>query len=261
MNGAFHVAAVGLGAQQRALDTIANNISNINTSTFKRSDVRFSEIMASRADPGVARADGGEGLVSAAGVRSDPVSMINEAGKIETTGRPYDLAVDGAGMIEVMGPGGQTLLWRGGTLKVGEDGLLATSAGFALKAAINVPSDASGIEIGADGVVKAKVGDGDGSGGEPVEIGQIMLVKVDDPALLSRLDGGLYAVADGAQLLDAQPGEDGLGILVQGGVERSNVELTTEMVQLMLVQRAYAANAQIVQAADQLMGIANGLRR
>jgi len=153
------------------------------------------------------------------------------------------------------------LLWRGGTLKVGEDGLLATSGGFALKAAINVPSDASGIEIGADGVVKAKVGDADGSGGEPVEIGQIMLIKVDDPAVLSRMDGGLYAVADGAQLLDAQPGEDGLGVLVQGGVERSNVELTTEMVQLMLVQRAYAANAQIVQAADQLMGIANGLRR
>ena len=256
MNGAFHVAAVGLGAQQRALDTIANNISNINTATFKRSDVRFSEVMATRADPAVARADGGQGLISAAGVRSDAVSMINEAGRVETTGRPYDLAVDGAGMIEVMGPGGQTLLWRGGALKVGEDGLLSTAAGFALKAAINVPTDASGIVIGADGVVKAKVGDGD-----PVEIGQIMLVEVDDPAVLSRLDGGLYAIAEGAQLLDAQPGEDGTGLLVQGGVERSNVELTTEMVQLMLVQRAYAANAQIVQAADQLMGIANGLRR
>jgi len=256
MNGAFHVAAVGLDAQQRALDTIANNISNINTATFKRSDVRFSEVMATRADPAVARADGGQGLVSAAGVRSDAVSMVNEAGRIETTGRPYDLAIDGAGMIEVMGPGGQTLLWRGGTLKVGEDGLLSTATGYALKAAINVPTDASGIEIGADGVVKAKVGDG-----QPVEIGQIMLVEVDDPAVLARLDGGLYAVPEGAQLSDAQPGEDGAGLLVQGGVERSNVELTTEMVQLMLVQRAYAANAQIVQAADQLMGIANGLRR
>ena len=256
MNGAFHVAAVGLDAQQRALDTIANNISNINTSTFKRSDVRFSEIMASRTDPGVARADFGRGLVGAAGVVADPVFMVNEPGKIEVTGRPYDLAVDGAGMIEVMGPGGQTLLWRGGTLKVNEDGLLATASGFALKAAINVPTDASEIEVGADGVVRAKVADA-----EAVDIGQIMLVKVDDPAVLTRLDGGIYAVVEGAQLVDAQPGEDGTGLLVQGGIERSNVELTTEMVQLMLVQRAYAANAQIVQAADQLMGIANGLRR
>lgn len=257
MNGAFYVAAVGLDAQQRALDTIANNISNINTSTFKRSDVRFSEIMASRADPNVVRADFGQGMISAAGVQADPVFMVNEPGKIEVTGRPYDLAVDGQGMIEVMGPGGQTLLWRGGTLKVNEDGLLATATGFPLKAAINVPSDASAIEVGADGIVRARTGEA----GEAVEIGQIMLLKVDDPAVLSRLDGGLYAVAEGAQLVDAQPGEDGVGILVQGGIERSNVELTTEMVQLMLVQRAYAANAQIVQAADQLMGIANGLRK
>ena len=257
MNGAFHVAAVGLGAQQRALDTIANNISNINTPTFKRSDVRFSEVMASRPDPQVMRADLGQGEASAAGVSANAVSMINEPGRIETTGRAYDIAVEGAGMIEVMGPGGQTLLWRGGTMKVDEDGLLATSDGLALKAAINVPADASIVEIASDGTVRARIGDE----AEATEIGRIMLVKVDDPAVLTRLDGGFYGVAEGAQLTDAQSGEDGVGTLVQGGIERSNVELTNEMVQLMLVQRAYAANAQIVQAADQLMGIANGLRK
>lgn len=262
MNGAFHVAAVGLGAQQRALDTIANNISNINTPTFKRSDVRFSEVMASRSDPNVMRADLGGAQASAAGVVANPVFMINEPGPIATTGRAYDLAVEGQGMIEVMGPGGQTLLWRGGTMKVNEDGLLATLDGLALKAAINVPADASGIEIASDGTVRARIGaNGIGDDAEATEIGQIMLVKVDDPAVLTRLDGGFYGVADGAQLTDAQPGEDGVGTLVQGGIERSNVELTTEMVQLMLVQRAYAANAQIVQAADQLMAIANGLRK
>lgn len=255
MNGAFHVAAVGLGAQQRALDTIANNISNINTPGFKRSDVRFSEVMATLADPNVARADLA-GQASSAGVLANAMSMVNEPGRIETTGRSLDLAIEGHGMIEVMGPGGQTLLWRGGAMKVNEDGLLATADGLALQAAINVPADASAIEIRSDGAVMAKVGDA-----EPTEIGRIMLVKVDDPAVLTRLDGGFYAVADGTRLSDAQPGEDGVGTLVQGGVERSNVELTTEMVQLMLVQRAYAANAQIVQAADQLMGIANGLRK
>jgi flagellar basal-body rod protein FlgG len=155
-----------------------------------------------------------------------------------------------------MGPGGQTLLWRGGTLKVDDDGLLAAQNGFALKAAITVPVDASAIEIGADGVVRAVTADD-----EPVEIGQLMLVKVTDPSLLQRLDGGLYKADESATLLDAQPGEDGTGRLVQGALERSNVELSNEMVQLLLVQRAYAANAQIVQAADQLMGIANGLRR
>jgi flagellar basal-body rod protein FlgG len=257
MNGAFHVGAIGLEAQQRALDTIANNISNVNTPAFKRSDVRFSEILATQADPQAVSADLARAITTTSGVMSEQVVMAGEAGRIETTGRPMDLAVDGQGFIEVMGPGGQTLLWRGGTLKVGEDGMLATAKGLALKAGITVPGDATAIEFGADGVVRAKVGDS----AEALEIGQIVLVKVDDPAVLQRLDGGLYRVEEGVTLLDAQPGEDGVGALVQGGVERSNVELTSEMVQLMMVQRAYAANAQIVQAADQLMAIANGLRR
>ena len=256
MNGAFHVGAIGLEAQQRALDTIANNISNINTPAFKRSDVRFSEILASRADPGAVRADLGEAPSSAAGVVAAPSFMLNEQGKVETTGRPMDLAIDGQGFIELMGPGGQTLLWRGGSLKIGDDGLLSTIDGMSLKASITVPTDASKIEVASDGVVRAMTGTG-----EAVEIGQIMLVKIEDGSQLQRLDGGLYRPADSARLVDAQPGEDGAGLLVQGAVERSNVELTSEMVQLMLVQRAYAANAQIVQAADQLMGIANGLRR
>lgn len=257
MNGAFHVGAIGLEAQQRALDTIANNISNVNTPAFKRSDVRFSEILASRADPGSLRADLAERGISTSGVVSDPLFMLNEQGKVETTGRPMDLAIEGQGFIELMGPGGQTLLWRGGTLKVGEDGLLSTVEGMPLKAAITVPTDASTIQVASDGIVRAVTGEG----GDAVEIGQIMLVKVEDSSTLQRLDGGLYRAAESARLLDAQPGEDGTGLLVQGAVERSNVELTSEMVQLMLVQRAYAANAQIVQAADQLMAIANGLRR
>ncbi len=256
MNGAFHIAAVGLEAQQRALDTIANNISNVNTPAFKRSGVRFSEMLASRADPATTTADLGAGSVSSAGVMAETAFMLDESGKLEVTGRAYDLAIDGQGFVEVMGPGGETLLWRGGGLKVGEDGLLATVKGLPLKAAITVPDDATTIEIGADGIVRAKVGEA-----EAVDIGQIMLVKADDSAALQRLDGGFYRAQEGARLVDAQPGEDGVGLLVQGAIEGSNVELTAEMVQLMMVQRAYAANAQIVQAADQLMGIANGLRR
>jgi flagellar basal-body rod protein FlgG len=256
MNGAFYVGAVGLDAQQKALETIAGNISNVHTPGFKRSGVQFAEILAGRPAEG-AVASGLATDPAGAGVRAEILVMLDQQGQIESTGRPMDLAVDGRGFIELMGPGGETLLWRGGALKVGEDGLLGTVQGLALKAAVAVPADASEVRIGADGVVRAVTGEG----GEAVEIGQIMLVKVDDPTALRRLDGGLYAVADEARLSDAQPGEDGSGRLVQGAIERSNVELTTEMVQLMLVQRAYAANAQIVQAADQLMGIANGLKR
>jgi flagellar basal-body rod protein FlgG len=255
MNGAFYVGAVGLQSQQRALDIIANNMANINTPAFKRSEIRFSEVLAKHADtdtPNIADAafDGG-------GVMVDATAMVNESGRIQTTGQAMDLAIDGRGFIELMGPSGQTLLWRGGTMKVGEDGLLAASNGLALKAAITVPDDASSVTIGSDGMVRAVTGDGTTA----VEIGQIGLVKVEDAADLTRLDGGLYRAGEGARLLDAQAGEDGTGMLVQGGIEGSNVEMTTEMVQLMLVQRAYGANAQILQAADQMMAIANGLRR
>lgn len=258
MSGAFHIAAIGLDAQQRALDTIANNISNVNTPGFKRTGVRFSEILAGQIDPTALRADLGQSLIAPAGVRSDPLFLLNEEGRIEQTGQAMDVAIDGQGFIELMGPDGETLLWRGGTLKVGEDGLLATAnGGLPLKAAISVPVDATAIEVSRDGLVRATVS----GSATPVEVGQIMLVRVEDAEAVQRLDGGLYRVTDPARLRDAQPGEDGAGLLVSGAMERSTVELTAEMVQLMLVQRAYAANAQIVQAADQLMALANGLRR
>lgn len=258
MNGAFYVSAVGLQAQQRALDVIAGNIANINTPAYKRSEVRFSEMLATRADPDVPRTDLSDAAASASGgVLVEATPMIDMGGALQATGQAMDVAIDGSGFIELMGPNGQTLLWRGGTLKIGEDGMLGSSGGLPLKAAITVPADASAITIGSDGVVRAQTGDA----AAPTEIGQIALVKVEDAGDLQRLDGGLYRPSDAARISDAQPGEDGTGGLVQGSIERSNVEMTSEMVQLMLVQRAYGANAQVVQAADQLMAIANGLRR
>src|SRR5438067_11287830 len=212
MNGAFYIGAVGLDAQQKALDTIANNISNINTSGFKRSEVRFTEMLASQPDDGVARADLGAAAVTSSGVRSDLMHLLNEQGAVESTGHPLDLAINGSGFIELMGAGGETLLWRGGPLKIGEDGRLMTASGFELKANITVPQDATGLQIGSDGVVRASTS----SSTNPVEIGQVMLVKLDDPAAVEPVDGGMYRVSEGAQLSDAKPGEDGAGTLAQG---------------------------------------------
>jgi len=257
MSGAFYIGAVGLDAQQKALDTIANNISNINTSGFKRTEVRFTEVLASQPDAGVVTADLGASAITSSGVKSDALFLLNEQGQVESTGSQLDLAINGPGFIELMGAGGQTLLWRGGALKADDQGRLTTSSGIELKAGITLPADVTGIQIASDGMVRAKIA----SAEELVDVGQIMLVKVEDPSQVERLDGGLYRVKDSAQLDAAVAGEDGLGLLVQGSLERSTVELNQEMVELMMVQRAYAANAQVVQAADQLMGLANGLRR
>jgi flagellar basal-body rod protein FlgG len=256
MNHAFEIAGAGLAGQQRALDVIANNIANVNTLGFKRSDVRFVELIATTRDPLNPSTQLGV-HPSVAGVSAQVQLMFSDQGQIEPTGRALDFAIDGEGFVEVMGPRGETLLWRGGSLSVQEDGLLATADGLALRAAITVPHDAELLQIDDTGVVRVRM-PGDT---EAVEIGQINLVRPTQTGALEALDGGLFRVSDTAGLLEAAPGQDGAGLIVQGSVERSNVELSDEMIRLLLVQRAYAANAQIVQAADQLMAIANNLRR
>lgn len=256
MNGAFEIASVGLVAQQQALDVIANNISNVNTPGFKRSDVKFSELMAHTVGATDALAQAAQGP-STAGVLSRAVLALGDQGELQETGRLMDLAISGPGFIELIGPQGQSLLWRGGALSVDAGGLLGAGDGLVLRSSIAVPGGAADLRIAADGLVTARLPGEDGR----VELGQISLVQVDGDAALERLDGGLYRVSAGARLKDATPGEEGAGALVQGALEQSNVEINNEMVQLMIVQRAYAANAQIVQAADQLAAIANGLRR
>ncbi|MFZ2031061.1 MAG: flagellar hook-basal body protein [Vitreimonas sp.] len=256
MTNAFEIAGVGLAAEQKALDIIANNITNLNTPAFKRADVQFSELVSQVSDVDNVRADF-SAEPALAGVSARAALSLNQQGELEHTGRALDLAVNGNGFTELMGPNGQTLLWRGGALAVNGDGQLAASGGLPLKASISVPTAATNLTISANGEVSAQLPDNAG----PTILGQIGLVRVDDPSSVERLDGGLYRVADDARLDGATPGEDGVGALVQGSIEHSNVAITDEMVRLMVVQRAFAASAQVVQAADQLMSIANNLRR
>src|SRR6218665_1461705 len=163
MSGALEIAAVGLRAQQRALETIAGNISNVNTPAFKRSDLRFSELVSApfnaRPADGRSQADASS-FAPVAGVAQWSHPMASQQGKLEKTGSDRDIAIDGAGFIEVMGPGGRTMLWRGGMLRVLDDGLLAIPSGMALKAAITLPSDASGLTVDRNGSVHAVFGVG-----------------------------------------------------------------------------------------------------
>lgn len=248
MNGAFYIAATGLRAQQGALDVTANNIANLNTSGFKRASVRFSEMVAF----GQATAEG----VQPSGVASSGAERVFTQGDLRETGGSMDLAIRGEGFIELMAPSGRSVLWRGGALKVGEDGFLAAANGMSLRGMIAVPTDAHDLLISADGRVSALFDDQTRN-----EIGRIDLTMVRDPESLSAIGEGLYELTDGARATTLAAGEDGAGLLVQGSVEASNVQISDEMVTLLLTQRAYAANAQVVQAGDQLMAIANGLKR
>lgn len=255
MNGAFYIGATGLQSQQRALDVVANNIANLNTPAFKRSEVRFSELLPPAAAGDVEALLPADALAALSGVSATASARVFSQGELRQTGQPMDVAIEGRGFIELMGPGGQTYLWRGGSLKVDADGYLATSQGLPLKAMISVPIEAKSISIDRDGLVRAQ---GDS---EVVEMGQIDIVLAKDIDGLAAVGDGLYQTAEPTDLVTVAPGDEGSGAIVQGSVETSNVQLSDEMVSLLLLQRAYAANAQVLQAGDQLMAIANNLKR
>jgi flagellar basal-body rod protein FlgG len=256
MSSAFEIAGIGLSTQQKALETVASNIANVNTPGFKRSDVAFAELISQSHLSGTpsARLDG---VSPVAGLSATLVPRIDLQGSLDTTGAMLDLAVDGRGFVELMGPSGKSVLWRGGSLMVNDDGLLSADNGMPLRALISVPREASQITIDAGGRVSASAG----TGGEVWELGQIMVVQPSASEDLTRRDGGLYEAGVFSQLTEMQPGEDGAGVLVQGAIERSNVDLNEEMVRMMIVQRAYSANAKVIQAADELTTIVNSLRR
>jgi flagellar basal-body rod protein FlgG len=255
MSGALDIAAIGMITQQRALDAIANNISNINTPAFKRSELRFAELVSNQ--PVGATTGAGSQSGALAGVRFLELPLLDRQGRIDSTGNPLDVAIEGAGFIELLGPQGRVLLWRGGSLKILDDGTLATAGGIALKSDIQVPAEAGTLRIDRDGKVFALVSD---TAGE-TELGQISLVKPSDASEVTRVEGGVYAIADDSLLIEGAPGEGGLGNFVQSALERSNVDLNAEMVALMISQRAYAANAQVVRAADEFFTVANSMRR
>lgn len=251
MNGAFYIGAAGLEAQQRALDVTANNIANMNTPAFKRSALRFAELVAATRDTAT------DPIAALAGVRMDSGHLVWTQGDIKPTGSAMDLAIQGRGFVEVLGTDGQVRLWRGGSLKISDDGFLATADGLPLRAMIAVPSGASDLTIAADGTVTALTE----AGGAPEKLGQIELALIEDQDGLTAAGGGYFDNAADAPIRSVRPGEEGGGRVVQAALEGSNVDLSEQMVSLMLLQRSYSANAQLVQAGDQIMALLNNLRK
>lgn len=256
MNGIFYIGATGLNAQQNAVDIVANNITNLNTTAYKRSSVSFAELIAPAAPSSAADS---RSMATAAGVTIRPPMHDFSAAELHPTNVAMDIAIRGQGFIPLGKTAeGEALLWRGGTLHVNADGYLAAPNGQPLEAMIAVPRDSSDLTISTTGRVLATVpGQKD-----PVEIGQIDLAMPSDTARLVATGDGIYRLDESQATLDVgTPGTEGSGLLAQGYAEASNVQLSDELVSLMVYQRAYAANARLVQVGDELMSIANGLKR
>lgn len=259
----MYIGATGMQAQQLSVDTVANNIVNANTPGFKKGRVSFTDLMMREAAathptsaldalPLTAAVSFGTGV----GVNN--ISKSFELGTLIQTGSAYDVAIQGEGFIEISMPDGSRAFSRGGPLKINSDGQLVTQTGNVLKPGISVPANAQNLTISADGSVSATIP------GQtmPVELGELELVRFVSPVSLQAQGDNLYRPTNASgEPLAGKPGQDGMGSLVQGFTEGSNVKMVDEMVNLMVAQRAYEASVKVVQASDEMLGMVNALRK
>ncbi|MDB5874623.1 MAG: flgG [Ramlibacter sp.] len=262
---ALSIGATGMQTQQLNVDTIANNLANANTAGFKKGRVGFVELMVQQGAGTVqpSAEDLRSGILGSvqrlgAGVGVTGLGKVFDAGDIKKTDSPYDIAIQGDGFLEVTLPDGSSGYIRGGTLKVNQEGLLATQSGFPLKPAIAIPDNAKSAVVAADGRVLVTVP----NQSQPIEAGRFELVRFANPSGLLAQSGNLYLASDASgEPTTSRPGEEGSGTVVQGFLEASNVKMVDEMVNLMLAQRAYEASVKVVQAADEMLGLVNNLRK
>ncbi len=263
MNDALYIAATGMKSQTAQIDTIANNVANASTPAFKRSQLRFGDLMV--AAPGgtaigasaLVAQDGSPAPATPAGVALSGELRSFAAGELRRVDDAMALAIQGDGFLEVTMPDGSAAYTRGGHLELNAERVLSVAGGLALKPRIHVPSDMHQLQIRTDGEVL-----GIDEQGRSASLGRLDLVGFSRAAGLSAMGDGLWrATPASGDALTAPAGEAGMGRLQQGFQEASNVQLVDEMVQLMAAQRAYEMNVKVIQAADEIAGMTNNLRK
>jgi flagellar basal-body rod protein FlgG len=258
---AFSTAATGMTGQQMMVDTIANNLANVNTTGFKRSQINFQDLLyVTMEEPGTEIASGinsPTGIEIGSGVRAASTVKVFSAGELESTARPLDIAITGDGFLQVTMPNGDLRYTRDGSLMTNANGELVTSSGNAIEPAISVPIDATSVSIEKDGGVNIT----DSSGTQSV-IGTIQLARFPNPSGLQNEGGNLLSetMASGTPTTGT-PGENGFGTIQSGFLEKSNVQMVTELVNLITAQRAYEINSRAIRAGDDMLRTASGIVR
>lgn len=255
-------AASGMTGQQFNIDTIANNLANVNTTGFKKSRVDFQDLLYhTMRYAGAPVTDGAQiptGIQMGHGVRPVATQKVFTQGTFRQTDNPFDLVIENDGFFQVLLPDGDIAYTRDGAFKKDGSGRLVTSDGFFLEPEIIIPEDALAVTIGADGTVSVTVpGDSD-----PQYVGQIELARFVNPAGLQSWGRNLYlTTASSGQPVVGTAGLDGFGMITQGWLEMSNVQVVEEMVNMITSQRAYEVNSKAIQASDDMLQTANNLRR
>ncbi len=261
---AMHTAATGMKAQSLGMDVIANNLANVNTTAFKRQQVSFEDMLYQHMR--LAGKTGGEqfvpsGISVGLGTKVSATTRVFSQGSVEVTERPLDVAIRGQGFFKLVLPsdiGGGSGYTRDGVFARDSEGNLVTSNGYQLEPAITIPADATGISVRSDGIVLASLA----GSTDLTELGQIQLASFPNPeGLLSHGQNiFLETEASGSETL-ANPAEQGMGQLEQGAVEKSNVDIVKELVNMIQTQRAFEINSQVIQSANEAMQVVTNLIR
>lgn len=256
----LYTAATGMDAQQLRMDTIANNLANANTTGYKKQRAEFEELLTEQLRAPQSSSDGTGAPVPlevGLGVRAAATTRSLEQGELINTKGPLDVAIEGTGYFAIKQPSGDLLYTRAGNLRTDSSGHLVTVHGDPLDPDITVPTDATSITIGRDGMVQATVPGQE----QPQELGTIELTLFANPGGLVNLGRNLLGPsAASGEAQRVKPGERGAGSLSQGYLENSNVQAVEEMVDMISTQRAYELNSKVIQTADQMLQKLTNLR-
>jgi flagellar basal-body rod protein FlgG len=254
MEPALWAAKTGLDAQQTQMSVTANNLANVATNGFKRSRAVFDDLLYQNVtqvgSPTSQTTYSPTGLQLGTGVRVVATERSYTQGSLDNTGNSLDLAIQGRGFFQVLQPDGTIAYTRDGNFQTNAQGQLVNSSGYQVQPGITIPTGAQSITIGADGTVSVQLA----GSSTPTQVGALQLADFINPAGLQTVGGNLLveSAASGTPTT-GNPGLTGMGTLIQGSVEASNVNVVQEMVDMIQTQRAYEMNSKAVQTTDQML--------
>jgi flagellar basal-body rod protein FlgG len=250
-----------MNVQQTNLDTISNNLANVNTTGFKKVRAEFQDLLYQTINtPGSDTTNVTEtplGLQVGLGAKLVATNRLHSQGSLKNTERPLDMAISGNGFFQVALPDGTPGYTRDGSFSVDQNGILVTSQGYALDPNITIPQGALGVSVGTDGTVSVDIGEA-----EPQVAGQVQLVNFINPSGLKAGGGNIFqeTAASGAPVV-GNPGDIGFGDIQSNFLEISNVNVAEEMINMIIGQRAFEATSRSVRTADQVLTEINALKR
>src|ERR1700722_2433996 len=258
MEPALWAAKTGLDAQQTQMTVTANNLANVNTTGFKASRAVFEDLLYQNVKQvGGATSQNTQspsGMSLGTGVRIVATEKLYTQGSLNQTGNALDLAIQGRGFFQVLMPDGSLGYTRDGSFQMNAQGQVVTSDGYALQPGITIPAGAQSVTIASDGVVSAQLA----GQSAPTQVGTLQLADFINPAGLQPMGGNLAVEsASSGSVQTGTPGLTGLGTLTQGSVGSSNVNVVTELVNMIETQRSYEMNSKAIETTDQMLQYAD----